>query len=155
MIHLDELLTQLAPRLNIESLAPDEKGCCLLTFPPDEFQVQLEVEEPSNETLLITSILGELPVGAYREELLKAALVANGKAYPRHGTLAFSNNNESLILFEKLPEQGLNGDQVYVYLQKFMTKGRTWRDALQNGDIPHEIITGGPESGGGIFGLRP
>ncbi len=138
MIHFEELLKELGPLIEVEGLEPDEHESCLLVY-DDELQVQLECEQPAGDRLIIGSALGEVPPGRYREDLLVAALVANGRPYPRYGTLAFSDQNDNLILFEKLPEQGLNADFLAKFLTKFNKQARAWREALQGGSIPTDF----------------
>lgn len=136
MIAFEELLKELGELINMPDLAPDELGACLILNQNDQFPVQLELQEPANETLLITSLLGEVPVGRFREDVLTAALRENGTDFPRIGTLAFSHENNNLVLFDRIPESQLTAEGLHEFLSIFTMKGRQWRDALQNNTVP-------------------
>jgi hypothetical protein len=137
--------------LPIANLHPDRNNSCLIRLPTGvEFQLESDAEE---RNLIVGSDLGDIPPGRYRQDLFKQALKSNGAPYPHYGTFAYSNSREHLILFDSLSYEGLTGQQVAEYLEKFIQKALTWRTAMNSNDIPAESSE--ERSSGGFFGLKP
>jgi hypothetical protein len=145
MINFNMLLSQLGPLLEIENLDSEDNETCLIIYPADDLRVLIEVAMPEGESLNLSAMLGPIPLGGYREDLLKAALMENGKPYPRFGTLGFSEPNENLAIAESLPEEGLTGTSLFHFLENFTKKSRVWREALENNTIPYDKFAPGPE----------
>lgn len=130
---LEQLLKELGELLHM-ALKPDEHHTCLIDFPEEQVQVQLELDDPS-EHLLLGSMLGGLTPGLYRERVLQEALCTNGRQQAV-GILAYSEKAENLVLFEYLPLTGLDGAKLLVYLERFLTHASAWRAALAKNEIP-------------------
>lgn len=124
-----ELLFDLSKLWNVELFA-DKKHFCRFHY-KNELHVQLEFDE-AKERILIASFLCEIPPGKYRENLLKEALKSN-YIYPRVGTLAYSDRNNQLALFEYTYLQGLNAEKLAKILEKFFEKGHEWKIAVEKG----------------------
>ncbi len=106
-----------------------------------------------NDTLLITSPLGEPAPGGYRERILQAALVANGRPHPRNGIIAYSIKQNTLYLFERIPEDAADPDAVARKIRLLEKEARMWREALAGGTVPVDFVpAGGGESGARPFG---
>lgn len=136
----------------MSSLKPSSKNTCVVPF-TDGIKVQLELDK-YEKNLIVACILGNLQPGHYRRDLFQAALIANGLPYPRYGTLAFSTKTNNLLLYDSLDLRELNGEKVAQYLGFFLEKAKTWRQAIESGNIPHisaEYTTSGPK---GFFGLK-
>lgn len=132
----NEMIDELAKILNIK-LSPDSNGVCLIKF-PNGLNLQLERQKGSSDVFIVAE-LGNLFVGRYREDVLMAALRANGAPYPRVGIFAFSTPVENLVLFERVPENFVSGLKVFEIMMPLAYKAKLWKDHLARGSIPtHE-----------------
>ena len=152
MIDFANVIKELGDAMGIP-LEADEKECCLISH-PDGLQVQLELEPTRQETVVIISPLGQVPVGRYREDLFVSALKANGAPFPRHGTLAFNVERELLVLCDSIFEQNCDSRALLEYVEGFTAKAKKWKEALEQEIIPQEDLPG-PTGSSGIFGLSP
>ncbi len=144
-----QILFDLGKEVGIE-LYPDTNRLCQLNF-NDEFHLQLQLEE-AKEQLLIAAFLCDVPAGKYREKLFNAALIHNHD-FPHFGTLAYSERNNQLTLFQYLPVQDLTGEKLFKFLSEFIEMGKSWRDAVENGrPLPTQTKKGNNDS---MFGLKP
>ncbi len=153
---LELLLADLAPLLEADRLEPDEHDTCLIDFPDDGPQVYIEMSKDEKYVLLV-SRLGEVPPGRYREDIFTEALKADGMPRPRHGTLAFSEEQGELVLFKRMEVDDLNVHELHDALQPFRDKAKEWADALETGIVPQLQSPGGRRGTGGInpFGIIP
>lgn len=149
----DALLQELGKVLQVSGLHADAKGCCLLKL-KGGIQVQLEVDR-SGQSLLIVSELGQIPPGRYKENLFVEALKANGLPPPRRGTFAYSKQADSLVIFEMLELQNLNGQEIANTILPLLEKVRIWKEAITQGNVPVTVESPVKTAPGGIFGLRP
>jgi len=124
-----QILYDLGTEIGVD-LYPDVNRICQINY-HDELHIQLQYDE-AKEQILIASFLCDIPPGKYREKLLKEALINNGD-YPRIGTLAYSERNNKLTLFEYVPSSNLTGQNLFNILEKFIEKGHLWKDAVENG----------------------
>jgi len=132
-----------------ETLYIDENRVCQLNY-NDELHLQMQYDEGKDQ-LLIGSFLCDVPPGKYREKLLKEALKTNGE-YPRIATLAFSERNNKLTLFESLPAVGLTGEKLFEWLEKFIELGKEWKTAVESGRaLPSPKSS---EGSGGMLGIK-
>ncbi|MBS0628881.1 MAG: CesT family type III secretion system chaperone [Verrucomicrobia bacterium] len=139
-----QVLFDLGREIGVD-LYPDPNRICQINY-QDELHIQLHYDEVK-EQILIASFLCDVPPGKYREQLLRACLISNGE-YPRMGTLAYSERNNKLTLFEYIFAKNLTVQT----LQKFIEKGHLWKDAVENGKPLPTLPEKG--SGGGMFGLK-
>ncbi len=139
-----QVLFDLGREIGVD-LYPDANRICQINY-QDELHIQLQYDEPK-EQILIASFLCDVPPGKYREQLLRTALISNNE-YPRMGTLAFSERNNKLTLFEYVSAKNLTVQT----LEKFIEKGHLWKDAVENGKPLPTVAE--KESGGGMFGLK-
>lgn len=144
-----QILYDLGKEIGID-LYPDSNGICQLNY-KDKLHIQIHYEE-GKERLMIATFVCECPPGKYREKLLKEALKSNGE-YPRIGTLAYSERNNQLTLFEYLYAAGLRGETLFNTLKKFVEKTFLWKDAVETGKpLP---TSGKTTKGNSMFGLEP
>jgi hypothetical protein len=151
----DSILQELGNAIGIEDLHLDEAGTCLIKF-ESGLEVYIEPFEKDAFMLLSTNI-GEVPAGRYREDVFREALKANGLPAPRFGTFAFSDQSDQLILFGLLSLRELNGEKIAVFLHPFAEKALLWKTAIAGGDVPvADTMTTSQTTGpAGMFGLRP
>lgn len=144
-----QILFDLGKEIGVD-LYPDSNRICQINY-QDELHIQITFDE-AKEQLLIASFLCEVPPGKYREKLLREALISNGE-YPRVGTLAYSERNNKLTLFETVSSKNLQIPTLFKLLERFIEKGHLWKDAVETGKPLPSV----PEKGSGssMFGLKP
>lgn len=127
-----------------------EKGTfCRIQY-KNQLDIQLESDE-ARERILIATFLCDVPPGAYREMLFKAAMKANG-SYPRHGVLAYSERNNKLTLFDYAYTTSLTAEKLALQLEKFIKKAHEWKEAVEK-SLPLPVSFDEPKKGS-IFGLK-
>jgi hypothetical protein len=133
MTPFEELIKELGKVMDLQLLA-DQHESCRLEFTKD-LAVQIDLT-PNADHILLGSDLGSIHPGAYRDKILKQALLMNGQIKIPKGVLAFSQKKDSLVLFQFLPLANLNGEKLYRILQHFIDHGNLWVTALKQGDLP-------------------
>ncbi|NGX53462.1 MAG: hypothetical protein K1000chlam4_00174 [Chlamydiae bacterium] len=151
MTPFETLISELGNEMEIP-LKSDHHQSCLLNF-GNHLTVQIDLAADADQ-VLIGSELGKVTIGSYRESILKQALRVNGLSTTPRGILAYSEKNDSLILFQYFPLTTLNGKKLWEFVQLFLEHSKIWKESLESGDIPHleEDIK---ENGSGFFGLKP
>jgi len=150
----DSVLQELGDALNIDDLRLDNANTCFIKF-DNQLEVYIEPYE-KGEWMLISTEIGEVPGGRYREDVFREALKANGLSPPRYGTFAYSEQSSRLLLFGMLSLRELNGEKIATYLSPFLEKALKWKNAVSAGDIPladtmTTVRRAGPM---GMFGIR-
>lgn len=145
-----QILFDLGKEIGTE-LYPDENRICQINY-QDEIHLQIQYDE-TNEQLLFASFLCDVPPGKYREKLLRAALRSNGE-YPRLGILAYSERNNQLTLFEYVPAANIMSTQLFQFLQNFIEKAVTWKNAVEKG-LPLPVTPPKNNKDSSMFGLKP
>ena len=145
------LLKELSRVLRIPNLHPDSYDSCLLRL-QNGLEIQIELDKRQN-SLIIGTNLGEIPLGRYREDLFEAALRANGEKN-RIGVLAYSAQRDNLVLFEMLPLKDLTGSHVGDFITPFSEKALKWKEAIRFNQVP-QIESSNFSNKRGIFGLTP
>lgn len=148
----EAVLQELGEALKLE-LKPNQFNAVVIKD-PDGLEVQLEYN-PKYDSIMLYAELGALPPGRYREDILREALKANAKEYPRNGIFAYSDAKDSLVIFVDRSLHELNGEKIAYLYTPFLEKAKKWRDALARGDVP--VVSQMTSSGRafGPFGIRP
>ncbi len=146
----ENLIQQLGAEMGID-LKPDAHLSCLLTFPDDNVSVQIDLDT-SGDQILVGTQLGNIPPGPYRERILFQAMRVNGGSLIPRGILAFSEKNDTLVLFQFLPLAFLDGKILHTYIEVFRDHAKIWKEALEHGEIP--TIEEDARQGT-MFGLEP
>lgn len=129
----ETLIKDLGNYMNLV-LKPDANQSCRLEY-TDGPSIQIDLD-PTGENVLLGTQLGEIPPGIYRIRILKQALRVNGlSTFPR-GFLAFSEKNNTLVLFQYLPLLTLTGETLFHFLQQFHMHAKIWLEALKKGEVP-------------------
>jgi hypothetical protein len=144
----EEILKEFSQELGL-ALHPDKRGACKLKI-NDTLHVQLECDI-SQENLLIATFICEVPPGKFRENILKDALKANGP-FPAHGTLAYSERNNQLVLFAFLRLSSLTGRKLAEFFSPFIEKANQWRNGVETGRTAHLVSSS--HSSTSVFGLK-
>lgn len=130
----DMILQELGAALEIPNLQLDDKNTCLVKF-KNGLSIFFEPSQNSEEFLILTE-LATLSPGAYRQDVLRETLKANGYPYPRYGTFAFCDNSQKLVLFELMPLKDLRGEAIASFLTPFMERALAWKAILDRNEIP-------------------
>ena len=116
--------------------------------------VQLELDSPG-ETLLLMSLIIELPPGKFRENILKDALKANFLSEEKGGVLSYVKRENHLVLCQTLYTHSITADTLYDHLLLFTERVKQWQDAINGGRTsPDGEIPQGSNKKGSIFGLK-
>lgn len=148
-----EKFTRLMHELSVEieiDLHPDSNGACVLLL-DDKKQIHLECDLQQQHLVIITFIC-EVPAGKFRENTLKDALKANSP-YPTHGTLAYFERANQLVLFSRLSCDGLNGKKLSDYLDAFTEKATQWNNAVTSGNTA-QLVASAKQGAQDIFSIK-
>lgn len=152
----DSLLKELGAILKIEDLHLDDVGTCLIKF---DTGLLVNVEPfRKGDFMLITTQIGEIPRGRFREDVFREALKSNGQSnIGEHGIFAWGEQSNQLILFGLLSMRDLNGERIVNYLMPYMQKALIWKSTIESGNVPladtmRTTRIAGPV---GMFGMRP
>ncbi|NGX61842.1 MAG: hypothetical protein K940chlam9_01331 [Chlamydiae bacterium] len=148
----ENLIRELGKVMGIE-LRPDSHQSCLIEFPQNEISIQIDLDFNADQ-ILVGATLGRLTPGVFREQIFQQALLANGTGKTPRGTLAYSEKNDELILFQFLPLAFLTGEKFSEFLQLFLAHAIAWKKAIANGTIP-QIEEESSQKSSGMFGLKP
>lgn len=133
----EELLKELGKAIHL-SLHSDKNHACSIRLHGSHL-VQLELD-PSQENLLLFTKIVDLPPGKFREIVLREALKANSFPDPRPGILAYYNNTNHLVLYQRYSLLILNGERLASFLSVFVELADLWRKAIEGGRAaPHPI----------------
>lgn len=152
MTPFEDLIRELSFQMEV-SLHPDAHQSCLISFPQDQLSIQIDLDTNADRILVGTQ-LGRITPGIYREKIFLQAMRINGISQMPRGILAFSEKNDSLVLYQFLNLNPLSGEKLYHFLQLFREHAKIWKTALAVGDIP-TIQDEGNTREIGMFGLRP
>lgn len=147
----EHLIHELGLVMNIP-LEPDSHQSCLLTFPREGISIQIDLDTHADR-ILVGSQLGIVPPGPYRERVFTEAMRANGTAKVPQGVLAFSEKNDTLILFQFFNLATLSAEKLFHFIQVFKEHTKMWKEAIAIGLLP--FIEGDVSGSSGMFGLRP
>lgn len=147
----ESLLRDLGDKIQL-SLESSSNNNISLKIKDNDVVLQKDSKQPF---LIISFEISEIPIGRYRENILKEALKFNALNQLHTGVFAFSKKDQKLILFEMLPLSDIHADQVFNIMQVLSEKVTLWKDALNRGNIPMIDQSSQARSGGGIFGIRP
>ncbi|SCA62960.1 Uncharacterized protein SCG7109_AG_00080 [Chlamydiales bacterium SCGC AG-110-M15] len=146
MENIDEVVEALGRLLVLPAKVDPQGGYQAILN--DKMRFRIEINENIKWVNIIAD-LGEVPPGAYRLNLFKAALRANGAFGPRAGTMGFAENNRHMLLFDKLYIYDLTEDSLQIALGPFIEKGLIWTDHIAAGSLPDFQ----PSGGGNPFGV--
>ncbi|MCB1181012.1 MAG: CesT family type III secretion system chaperone [Chlamydiia bacterium] len=148
MIPFEDLIRELGEKIGTP-LHVDPHQSCLLEFSPF-LHVQIDLDSSADKILLGTQ-LGNLLPGPYRENILRLGMIVNGMMKIHQGIVAYSEKNDSLVLFAYLPIATTTADILFDFLAEFLEHAHIWEEALRRGEIPKiEEET----KSSGFFGLK-
>lgn len=133
------------------ALVPDSNHSCLIIH---ESGVELQIEMDRSGMILIGSRIGAPPLGRYRENLIQHVLKANEAGPLSSGIFGFSHASSQLIIFIKIHPSSLNQHLVTTLLPPFLAKAKTWKEAIEKGELPPVSFASSSKASSGLFGLR-
>lgn len=146
-----EILYQLSHETGLQ-LYPDSHEACQLLV-GERMKVQLEIDLTGNK-LLIGSIIIEIPLGKFRETVLKHALAANAAEYPYYGYLCYIHKLNALALYDALPIKNLTGPQLVNYITLFAEKAELWYKAISSGQPGPNVLQTQQNQPSPRFGIK-
>lgn len=149
MDRFSQILYDLSKELDTD-LYPDQNRLCQINW-EDKLSIQLQFDE-AKDRLLVGVFICDVPPGKYREKLFKEALKSNAQ-FPRIGTLAYTDRNNKLTMFEYVYGENLHADKLAKFLEQFIAKATLWKEAVeQNKPLPRIIEKTTPSDS--IFGPK-
>ena len=127
------LIEELSTALQVK-LAPDSHNACRLKF-KDKLEVYLQPDATGDELQIVTEI-GKPGDGKYRQEIFREALRSNGLPPPRTGIFCYGQKTDTLLLYEFLPMDDLNGIHLADVIAQLSDKARVWRESISRGELP-------------------
>lgn len=119
-------------------LYPDENDACKLHLSNDQY-VQLEMD-PSEQHLNAVCKITEIPLGKFKENVLKHALVANHQYNPYESCLCYIHKANQLSLYQKIPIKNLQPPQLVQMIVLIGLKAQEWKQAIEQGRPGPNII---------------
>lgn len=126
------LLADLGSLINVP-LHPDAKRACRLNI-DGKLHLQMQ-DEPEKDRILVATMIGDVPPGKFRENILRETLKENS-LYPRFATLGYAERSNKLALFSHVYYPGLHGNSMADFLEAFIEKSLAWKTALETGVLP-------------------
>ena len=134
---LEQILKNLGDMINI-SLEPDSEGLCAIRV-DDKLTFEIQ-PDPSQEQILIGSLLTEIPPGKFKENVFTQTLKANNQI-PRRGCFAFNEETSELVLFEYIFLHNLKAKHLKNILAEFIEKAMNWKESIEAGqEAPTDFL---------------
>lgn len=129
-----QIIQELGQTLQIE-LHPDKFNTVSLQIQSIVVQLELSLDQ---ESLFLFCKIGEIPPGKFLENVLIAALKANGLPDPRPGIFGFIAKTNQLSLHQSYSMKLLNGTTLASFLASFTELADAWFQSLTKGIIPNQ-----------------
>jgi len=123
------LLWDLGELINQPLHVDKNRACKLLLNETIEVQLEMDTYE---ERLLIVAFIAEIPLGKFRENVLKEGLKMNSTYHPC-GVFAYLEKKSTLILRKYLHVSNLSSEKLLKHLEVFVEEAEEWHIALNNG----------------------
>ncbi len=130
---LQQILDILGAKLHL-ALHVDQRSACSILL-ESNLLIQLQLTEIQDRLLLFAK-LGEIPPGKFRENLLGAALKANGESDPIAGILSYIARENCLALYQSYPLDILREETLLALFGGFSAMALQWQEALRQGTFP-------------------
>lgn len=123
---IDELALEMGLPLSIDAM-----GAVTLLI---QSKLRVTIEPDRHEDFIILeSFLGIIPPGAYRERVLKEALIYNNQVFPNGPVIGYFPQQAQLILFEKPSLIEFKVKEFAAVLTQFMNVALFWKEGLESG----------------------
>ena len=152
MSHFQDLLYELGERLDIQLQIDFNQACSLNINQSIDVQIELSSTE---ETILLMSMISELPPGRFRGDVLKDALKANFLEEKKNGYLSYIERENALTLLQTVYIQPLSSEALYDLLVFFSQRALKWKEAIESGHTsPEGEFPKIVQKGKSIFGFN-
>ncbi len=132
----EELIEGLGQAIGVSLKAIQGKSCTLLI----EEKIKVHIEKRDRkEGYLLGSMLGSLPPGRYREEVLKNSLKENHIS-SKIGSLAYNAHNDQLVLFYFIEEDRIYPDELSQILTSFTKRALSWKESLEKNETGPALL---------------
>lgn len=98
-------------------------------------ELQIEMDDKS-EFVIVSTILGKIPAGMYREKILEQALKSNGYPPPLFGFFSYNEQADILVLHRRFPISKITKKTLMDALPGFVSLAKSWDQALSSASIP-------------------
>jgi len=112
-------------------LYPDANDACKLHL-SNQFYVQLEMDRSEEHLHAVCKII-EIPLGKFKENVLKHALVANYNLDPFESCLSYIQKTNTLALYQKISVKPFNPTQLVDIIVRLGLKAQEWKQAIESG----------------------
>lgn len=144
----EELIKEIGKGLEIDTTV-DKKMACRLNFKEAKVTLQIDLL-PDGERMMITSEIGEVPEGHFRERFFRAALKFNG-VHQNRPIFAFSEKKNVMVAFRIFQINATTAPALIAFIKLMVADTKSWSEQLTRGEVPH--IEGTVHSSGSLFGL--
>jgi len=105
------------------------------TLKIQDHEVQLELDN-EGDAIVVSIVLGKVPSGRYREDILEQALRSNGFPPPYFGLIGYSQDADILVLHRKFHASKLSKKTIMDSLPPFIQMADEWVRALNSSSVP-------------------
>ena len=133
------------------NLEPDENDSCMINM---GIGISVQIELDRYGFIVLGCRLGSVPMGSFRNDLVKKALISNDTTLPSTGIIGFSQKSSQFILYSKISPNTLTPAQILALLPPFAEKAKLWTECITKGELPPVADENSdPKKSSGIFGL--
>ena len=126
----ERVIDELALEMGLP-LAVDALGAVTFLI---QSKLRVTIEPDRHEDFIILeSSLGIIPPGAYRETVLKEALIYNNHVFPNGPAIGYIPQQAQLILFDKPSLIEFKAKEFAAMLTQFMNVALFWKEGLDSG----------------------
>jgi hypothetical protein len=97
--------------------------------------VELEMDD-EGKFVIVSAILGKIPPGKYRQDVLEQALKSNGYPPPVFGYLGFDKDTEMLVLHKQFHISKVSKDELLEKLPGLVEMAKNWDQAISSSTVP-------------------
>ena len=127
----EEFIHTLSIGLNLPLTA--EKGILCKLQIDEKLSLYLQYDE-ANDLLLIGCLVGEIPPGKFRENVLKEALKQNAY-YPRIANLCYTEKGNKLAFYTHKSFERIDAQTASHLIESYIAYGMSWHTAIQTGNL--------------------
>jgi len=98
-------------------------------------ELQLEMDD-SGEKIIVSMVLGKVPSGRYREDVLEQSLKSNDYPPPHFGYLGYSLEADILVLHREFHFSKISKKTVMDSIPPFIQMAEEWSRALETSSVP-------------------
>ncbi|NGX58691.1 MAG: hypothetical protein K940chlam3_01599 [Chlamydiae bacterium] len=97
--------------------------------------VQLELDD-TGDFIFVSTVIGKVPSGMYRESVLEQALLSNGYPPPQFGYFGYDLNQDILVLHQRFHVTKLTKKTLMDAIPGFIQMSTDWGRAIGSASVP-------------------